>query len=63
MSSSRRVSPDGRRELTSVNRRELADIRQYVVHTYVLVDPAELHQAVAESLRDLVDALEPVLSR
>ncbi|MCC6744204.1 MAG: DUF86 domain-containing protein [Acidobacteria bacterium] len=43
---SKRVSPDGRRELPDVRRRDLSDIRQFVVHKYFLVAPAELHQAV-----------------
>lgn len=59
---SKRVSPDGRRDLQGVDWRELSDIRQYVVHKYFLVDPTELHRAVAESLPELVATLEPLLS-
>lgn len=55
----KRVSPDGRRELPDVRWRDLSDIRQFVMHKYFLVDPAELHQAVSESLPDLVAELAP----
>jgi uncharacterized protein with HEPN domain len=58
---SKRISPDGRRELPGLNWRQLADIRQFVVHKYFLVDPLELRETILREIPAIVGVLEAAL--
>lgn len=54
---SKRVSPDGRRQLPEIDWRRLADLRQFVVHKYFQVEPAELRRTLLEELPVLIARL------
>lgn len=58
---SKRISPDGRRELAGIDWRKYSDLRQFVVHKYFLVEPLELRTTILEDLPPLIEILSNAL--
>ena len=58
---SKRISPDGRRAFPGLDWRRLADIRQFIVHKYFLVDPLELRETILREIPAIVAVLDAAL--
>lgn len=55
---SKRISVEGRSPFGELDWRGLADIRQFVVHKYFLVDPIELRKTILDRVPEILELVE-----